>query len=43
VPRTDDWMPRKDFAGTPRGPAPVVGAFEGPAAPIALGFKGASR
>ena len=43
VPRSDEWMPRNDFAGAPRGPTPAVGALEGPAPPIPLGFKGASR
>ena len=43
VPFPEDWMPRDDFTGAPRGEKPTVGAFEGEAPPIPIGFKGARR
>ena len=39
VPRFGSWMPRDDFTGARRGAITSVGAFEGPAAPIPIGFK----
>lgn len=35
----EDWMPRDDFTGRPRGEKPTVGAIEDEAPPIPLGFK----